>query len=788
MCRPQQRRIRGSATATDIGLTPRHTTASAGNLTRTGLHVDLNVIRTLEDKASSYRSAGSPEHPGNCQPNPVTVTCVNKHADEISEAAASLTTLAYNLRWSWHAPTRDLFRTIAPELWDATHNPVVIGREVVTRRADVLTTFASQLAAARRELGTYMNQPPQLAAGTRVAYFSAEYAIAECLPLYAGGLGVLAGDHIKAASDLGVPLVAIGLLYRHGYFHQSIDADGRQREAYERLDPTAVPLRSVTATDGVPLEVGIPINSRIVRARAWLAQVGRVRLYLLDTDIDGNREDDRWITGHLYGGDGDTRLRQEMVLGIGGVRLLRLLRVLGLEVAPQVYHLNEGHSSLAALELAGERLRIGLSGGFAAAHAHVANAIAFTTHTPVRAGHDSFPAELIEAYLGDYRGQLGLTLEELMGLGRSDRTAESEPFNMTILALRSAQARNGVSQLHGQVSREMWKGIGVGQHDTPPRIQMLGITNGVHSTTWAGPEMGALFDRVLGHAWRTAPHRSSTWSRLENIDPAALWAARYAQRARLLERVDASSRASGFGGLGPSIRDGSALVVGFARRFATYKRAGLVLEDQHRLARLIGDPNRPIVLLFAGKAHPSDEPGKQLVRRVAEASRDARFAGRLVFLPEYDIELARLLVQGADLWLNTPRRPQEASGTSGMKAVLNGALQLSELDGWWDEAYAPEFGWALGDDIPDYIDGHMRDQAEARQLLALLENDVIPLFFQRDSDAVPVAWLSRVRRAIEALAGPYSAHRMVTEYVERVYQRLGTSARLSGMPTLARAS
>lgn len=545
------------------------------------------------------------------------------------------------------------------------------------------------------------------------------------------------------------------------------------------MNPDDVPLRPVLVAGESQLELGIPFPGREVRARVWVARVGRVPLYLLDTDVPRNREDDRWITGHLYGGDQDTRIRQEIVLGIGGARLLRTLEVLGIEAVPAVYHLNEGHSAFVALELAHQRLESGAATSFDAAHQQVATRLAFTTHTPVTAGHDTFPSELVEAYLAGYRETLGLNHDELMALGHRNGANQAEGFSMTLLALRSAHARNGVSQLHGVVSRRMWSGTGVGRTNARPRTEMDAITNGVHTATWAGPEIGSLFDRYCGWSWHVAPQAATTWRRVLDADAEALWSARTAQRTRLLERADAAARAEGMNGLSPEVNPERALVIGFARRFATYKRAGLLLEDPERLARVLaGDPLRPVVLVFAGKAHPRDDPGKQLVQRIVQASRDERFRGRIMFLRNYGFELARLLVQGSDVWLNTPRRPEEASGTSGMKATLNGALHLSELDGWWDEAYAPGLGWPLGAAIADELTGDARDHAEARQLMDILEHEVVPLFFERDAENQPIRWLERVARSIDTLAGEFSAHRMVEEYVERIYR---PAARSDGM-------
>lgn len=694
------------------------------------------------------------------------------------EVAAALGALAYNLRWAWEPRVAELFRSLAPAAWERAHNPVDVLRALPPSEAAsaaTLTAHADAVLAARRDLEEYLTRPPrrEVERAPVVAYFSAEFGVAECLTIYSGGLGVLAGDHLKAASDLGVPLVAVGLLYRYGYFRQTIDESHWQRERYDRVEPSDLPLHPVYAPDGsgTPLVVGVPFPGRTVHARVWRAQVGRVPLYLLDTELPENREDDRWITGHLYGGDQDTRIRQEIVLGVGGVRVLRAIGV-----AAHVFHMNEGHSAFLSLELARERLEAGSAASFDQAVQQVAPQVAFTTHTPVAAGHDAFPADLVEAYFAGYRERLGLSHEAFMGYGRRDPETARERFSMTVLALRTAHYRNGVSQLHGVVSRQMWGGVGVGRLEARPASEMDAITNGVHTSTWAGPEMWALFDREVGEAWRLAPDRPETWQPLVQVDDAALWAARTGQRARLLARVDEAARAQGAAGVVHGIEPERTLVLGFARRFATYKRAGLLLQDAERLARLLNDPARPVVLVFAGKAHPRDEPGKLLMQRVINATREERFLGRIMFLENYDLALGRLLTQGSDVWINTPRRPEEASGTSGMKATLNGGLHLSELDGWWAEAHRPEIGWALGAGISDELSGEARDAAEAVQLLDLIEWEVLPTFFARDGAGRPTEWLERVRQSVSTLGQAFSAHRMVLEYVDRVYEPASVGA------------
>jgi starch phosphorylase len=678
--------------------------------------------------------------------------------------------LAYNLRWSWDPAALNLFQSLAPEPWSRTHNPIAALKSAINE-PDRLAEHAESILERHHDLDQYLNRPPRLKNVPRIGYFCAEFAIAETLPIYSGGLGVLAGDHLKAASDLGLPLVGVGLLYRYGYFRQVIDEAGYQRETYERLDTDAVAVRPVLNALGAPVIIDMPFPGRNVYARVWVAQVGRVPLYLLDTDLADNREDDRWITGHLYGGDQDTRIRQEIVLGIGGLRALRA--VLPADAQPDVLHMNEGHSAFLSLEAARECLASGCAANFDDALLRIAPHLAFTTHTPVAAGHDAFPSDLVEAYFNGYRQQLGLTHEEFMLYGRRDPEAVWERFSMTVLALHSAARRNGVSQLHGAVSKEMWGGVGLTLRGAPPAAEMEAITNGVHTATWVGPEMGDLFDRQVGKKWRASPDLPTNWKGMSQVEKTALWAARTAQRARLLKRVDAMSRFEQRGGLHRDVTPERAMVLGFARRFATYKRAGLVLADPDRLVRLMDGANRPLVIVFAGKAHPRDEPGKLLVQRIVQASRDERFRGRLVFLDNYDVEIARLLVQGSDVWMNTPRRPQEASGTSGMKATLNGALHLSELDGWWDEAYAPGLGWALGEGLGEELVGEAHDAAEARQLMDLLEFEILPQFFDRDEDGLPRRWLDCVARSIQAMAPRFSAQRMVREYAERFYTPAG---------------
>jgi starch phosphorylase len=677
--------------------------------------------------------------------------------------------LAYNLGWSWTAPaTRGLFERLAPDVWRHTQNPVAVLRSLDT---NVILDHLDAIRAADQGLATYLEAPRSDTAFVcpRVAYLSAEFGIAGCLPLYAGGLGVLAGDHLKAASDMGLPVIGIGLLYRYGYFRQGLDDSGYQTEHFDGIEPAALPIRPVLVGNSVQLRVAVPLAAGRVFARVWRADVGRVPLYLLDTNIDENAELDRWITAHLYGGTADTRIRQEIVLGIGAARVLRALQRFGLELAPEVYHLNEGHSAFLVLELVREALDEGSASTVEQALARIAQRVVFTTHTPVSAGHDDFPAELVESYLSRFRAELGLSRAKMMRLGQlhaANDNNEVEPFSMTVLALRGAAHRNGVSQLHEQVSNTMWGTVGVGLASSAAARPMIGITNGVHGPTWVGDEMRALFDEYLGSGWRSCAREPLNWKGITRVPHSQLWSARAAQRTRLLECVRLQLRGNRI--WADALPD-DCLIIGFARRFTTYKRPGLLLQDPHRLERLLGDQDRPVLLVFAGKAHPQDDPGKMLIQRIVQAAFDQRFSGRLVFIEDYDIEIARLIVQGCDVWLNTPRRPFEASGTSGMKATLNGAVHISELDGWWYEAYRPGLGWALGDGIPEDLAEQVRDAAEARQLMDLLEWQVVPKFFGRNSDGVPLEWLAIVKRSIMTLAPKFSADRMVSEYVRRMY-------------------
>ena len=699
----------------------------------------------------------------------------------IPQPLQPLKELSYNLWWSWNPDAVALFRRIDSQLWeDAGHNPVRLLGMASEDRLNELAhddAFLAHLERVRWELTSYLSRSSwyRQANGDDdrrlIAYFSLEFAITEALPIYSGGLGALAGDHLKSASDLGVPLVAVGLLYQEGYFRQQLTLDGYQTETYPKNDFYHMPVRLAVDDAGEPILVSVDIAGKEVKLRTWRAEVGNVQLLLLDAHVPGNSFDARAITDRLYGGDNETRILQELVLGIGGVRSLRAL---GYDAT--VFHLNEGHAAFCALErilhLQGEHDLT-----FDQAREVVRASTVFTTHTPVPAGHDRFSRELITTYFSAYVKQLGVTVSQLMALGREnghDDGRENDELVMTALALRMAAHSNGVSRLHGTVSREMWQGLWPG---VP--IDEVGIghvTNGVHVRSWISHDLAELYDNYLGPGWVTEPGDLSIWDRVRGIPSLELWGTHERRRQRLVAFVRRRLRANLAARGAPeadiagvdNLLNPQILTIGFARRFAPYKRAGLLLSDPDRLKRLLCDPERPVQLIFAGKAHPRDEEGKRLIQNLVELSRDPELQRHVVFLENYDLDAARYLVQGVDVWLNTPRPPMEASGTSGMKAAANGALNLSVLDGWWHEAYTPEVGWAIGgrDSHPDPA---TQDRIDAGTLYDLLENSVIPLFYDRAVDVVPHRWIDRMKESISNLASVYNTNRMVREYCERFY-------------------
>ena len=687
--------------------------------------------------------------------------------------------LARNLWWSWHPEVINLFRDLDPIRWrQLDHNPIALLSEFTPERLEMRAAelvLYSRINHAYRRLKEYVAQTPLwgrthtgVLGSKPVAYFSLEFGVHESVPVYSGGLGVLSGDHIKSASALGVPLVAIGLFYDQGYFKQHLDTHGWQQEEYLDTKVENLPMEPARGPDGKPVKVEICTRTGCLLVKVWLMRVGRVKLYLLDCDVPSNSPEDRELTSRLYGGDNRTRIRQELVAGVGGIRALTALGI-----SPGVYHLNEGHSAFATLEAIRVRMKDdGMS--FDDALRDVAQHTVFTTHTPVPAGHDRFDGALIEEHLGPLRDELGISAEQLMGLGRVEPQNEHETFCMTVLGLKLSRRANAVSNLHGHVTRRMWA------HLWPWRVEEeipIGhITNGVHVQSWLAWQMQQLYDRHFSAGWVQKLGEPEVWQGIHDVDPGELWETHYTMKNLLLafvrRRVSRQCRRRGESDEAVeearNILDPNVLTLGFGRRFATYKRADLVLTDLDRLAAMAGDPDRPLQIIFAGKAHPADEPGKQLIQKIANLRHDPRFAGRIAFVEDYDINVCRHLIQGVDVWLNNPRRPLEASGTSGQKAVLNGALNLSVLDGWWGEAYDGSNGFAIGRGT-QHVDEKITDARDTADLYKVLEEEVIPLYYDRDIDGLPRHWIQRMRNSISSLAWRFSAHRMVADYVRWSY-------------------
>ncbi len=699
-------------------------------------------------------------------------------APRLPERLVPLLEIARNLWWVWNPEAVDLFRRLDHDLWSATgHNPVAVLGQMSQERLEQLAldpVFLAHMDRVAEALGRYLSMPTWAAhdhpefGDARIAYFSMEFGLHECLPVYAGGLGVLAGDHLKSASELGLPFVGVGLLYRQGYFHQYLTHDGWQQEVYPENDVYNMPLSRAVAPDGDPAEVTVAIGHRTVRVRAWKAQVGRIPLYLLDTNLEANDPEDRAVTHQLYAPGDGMRIRQEIVLGIGGVRMLAALGV-----EPAVCHMNEGHSAFLGLERV--RMTMERSGlGFWEALEAVRVGSVFTTHTPVAAGIDKFGPHEIEEQLGEVLRQLGVGVADLLALGRENPADPDSPLSMAVLALRLSGHRNGVSRLHGRVCRRMWAGVwpGIPREEVP-----IGhVTNGIHVRSWLSDEMARLFERYLGPQWVDEPLNQEIWKRVRDIPDNELWRARERLRERLVGfvRRKLAEQLRRRGAKPHEIRDAEevldpeVLTIGFARRFATYKRATLLFRDPERLARILDDPDRPVQIIFAGKAHPADDEGKRFIQQIVHHCRDAAFRKHVVFLEDYDLNTARYLVQGADLWLNTPRRPLEACGTSGMKVHPNGGLHLSVLDGWWDEAFDREVGWAIGRG-EEYADPENQDRVESMDLYDLLEQEVVPTYYGRGEDGLPRGWIAKVKTAMERLTPVFNTNRMVREYTEHYY-------------------
>ncbi len=697
---------------------------------------------------------------------------------DVPPALQPLLEMSHNLWWVWQPDAVELFRRLDRKLWEEVyHNPVKLLGIIEQPKLAAAAQDEGYLAQMRRvyelfkqhlsEQGWYNRQHPDKSK-LLVAYFSAEFGLHESLPIYSGGLGILAGDHLKSASELAVPLVGVGLMYRNGYFRQYLSADGWQQEAYPELDFYNLPIEQMRYTDGSPVRVRVDLPENAVFCNVWRAHVGRIPLHLLDTNLPENSPADREITSRLYGSGGELRIKQELVLGIGGVRALTALNI-----TPTVFHMNEGHSAFLALE----RTRTLLEGSsltFDEVRQQVMATNVFTTHTPVPAGIDMFPADLMLKYFKSYIPLLKLDEEGFLALGREDVSNKKQGFSMALLAIRLADNINGVSALHGDVSRRMWHNIwpGVPSQEVPIRH----VTNGIHVRTWLSSDMGYTLDRYLSSEWMTDPSNGSVWEGVMQIPDEELWRAHERCRERMVGwarqtlREQLLKRGAAYDDLAAAdqVLDPEALTIGFARRFATYKRGTLVFRDTARLKKLLEDTKRPIQFVFAGKAHPADTEGKELIKAIVNFARDPAVRRRVVFIENYDMNVARYLVQGVDVWLNTPRRPYEASGTSGMKAAANGVLNCSILDGWWVEGYSPDAGWAIGRG-EDYSDVTYQDQVESQALYDLLEKQIVPLFYERSVDNIPREWIGRMKNCMRKLAPVFNTNRMVQNYAEMFY-------------------
>jgi len=687
--------------------------------------------------------------------------------------------LAYNLWWVWNPEAQMLFAQINKPLWDSlNHNPVAFLQKVERPLLNAVTNDRYYLEFYDRVIknfDAYLTAQDTWYATTfpkmgdkQVAYFSFEFGLHESLPVYAGGLGVLAGDHLKESSDLGIPLVAVGFIYNQGYFAQHITEDGWQETRNLILNFDEMPILPVEDAQGKPVIISVELPGRSVFARIWQVRVGRVMLYLLDTNLAENNNGDRQLTARLYSNDLEVRISQEILLGMGGVRALRQLGY-----SPDVWHMNEGHSAFLALERALELVRAGKT--FDQAASIIKKTNIFTTHTPVPAGNDQFPIWLVDKYFTQVWPELQLTRDQFVELGHQIQPW-GESFCMPVLALKLSDYRNAVSELHGQVSRRMWNWMW--PNIRAEEVPITHVTNGVHTGTFLARRLRLLFDRYLGADWMKNIDDPEMWAQIENIPDGELWQVRRHLKRKLVVFANTRTRALWQSGsitpaqvvAGGLFLEPYSLTIGFARRFATYKRANLIFRDYDRLMRIITNYERPVQIVFAGKAHPADEPGKMLIQQVYRAVKDSKSGGRLVFLEDYDMNVARYLVQGVDVWLNTPRRPNEASGTSGMKAALNGALNFSVLDGWWREGYNGKNGWSIGED-QEATDPHQQDDADAENLYNTLENEIIPLYYEnRTADNLPSDWVGYVKESIKTLAPMFSTRRMVKEYMTEMYQ------------------
>ncbi|MFN6540514.1 MAG: alpha-glucan family phosphorylase [Nostoc sp. EkiNYC01] len=718
--------------------------------------------------------------------NSSAITPARRLSEKLPLPLKRLADLAYNYWWSWSGDRVSLFQTIDPQEWERCgHNPVAILESASYERLTQLAEdpfYLKQISALAREFDQYIKQQdtwvsrvaPQVSHDHPIAYFCAEFGIHESLPVYSGGLGILAGDHLKSSSDLGVPLVGVGLLYRQGYFRQRLNRHGWQEDYYIDNPFAQMPLELIKNDQGETLTIQLQVRQRLVKVQIWRVLVGRVTLYLLDSDRNDNDPIDRWLTGHLYGGNLETRIAQEVVLGIGGVRALDALGI-----QPSVYHLNEGHAAFCTLEIA--RLEIERTGkSFYDIEAKVRNSCVFTTHTPVPAGHDVFSPDLIDSFFASYWPQLRLSREQFLALGARRLGDPWEPFGMTVLALRMCRACNGVSELHGQVSRKMWTVLFPQRsEDTVP----IGyITNGVHAPTWTAPLLADLYNEYLGEDWKTRAVDPNMWAKVDEIPDEELWSRHLILKERLIAftryKVKKSRELRGENQqliqATDSLLDPNVLTIGFARRFSPYKRGDLILRDAQRALKIFGNAQRPVQIIFAGKAHPADEEGKRIIQRLMEWCHNSGIINRVAFIEDYDIYTGQKLVQGVDVWLNNPRRPLEASGTSGQKVCFNGGLNCSVLDGWWCEGYQADKdgkginGWAIGEDA-NTSDQVLQDRIDSESLYQLLEEEIVPLYYDQDAQGIPHRWVQMMKTSIKTNAPLFNTDRMIADYVSQVY-------------------
>jgi starch phosphorylase len=718
--------------------------------------------------------------------NKFAIAPAQRLSEKLPLSLKRLADLAYNYWWSWTSERIFLFQNIAPEAWERYgHNPVAVLESASYERLTQLAEdpfYIKQVSELVAEFDAYMNQQdtwvsrvaPQISQHHPIAYFCAEFGVHESLPVYSGGLGILAGDHLKSASDLGVPLIGVGLMYRQGYFRQRLSRSGWQEDYYIDNVFQQMPLELMLDERGEALTIELRVRQRMVKVQIWRAQIGRVSLYLLDTDREDNDPIDRWLTGHLYGGNQDTRIAQEVVLGIGGVKALTALGI-----QPSIHHLNEGHAAFCTLEIARQEMeRTGKS--FYDVEASVRDRCVFTTHTPVPAGHDVFSPDLMDSHFAQYWAQLQLSREQFLALGAKRLGDPWEPFGMTVLALRMCRAANGVSELHGRVSRQMWTALYPDRSEN--RVPIGHITNGVHAPTWTAPLMADLYTQYLGADWQTRAIDPAMWANVDRIPDAELWQRHQVLKERLIAftRYRVKKARMDRGEAGDRIHnadfllDPHALTIGFARRFSQYKRGNLLLRDAERALKIFGNVQRPVQIVFAGKAHPADEEGKRIIQRLMEWCQHPAIQHRVAFIEDYDIYVAQKLVQGVDVWLNNPRRPLEASGTSGQKVCFNGGINCSVLDGWWCEGYQVGAdgkginGWAIGEDAHT-SNQELQDRIDSESLYQLLEQEIAPLYYDQDASGIPHGWIQMMKASIKTNAPLFNTDRMIADYVTRIY-------------------